>query len=204
MIMLHAMTRLTNITNDQLCFLFGGKKVTFRIREFAIIVGLNCEPLKYYVSYSNRETTFKNTYFPKDSKLKVDNIIYVFMLVQNISHEDLVKLANLYFLEVVNLINESITFIDMDHVSMVKDLDDFYLYPWGTVTFANILRFINNAVKNNETRDEPLPKAYHLVDFPRAIVVFIFEIILALEEQEFAKRTAAHYPQRIANWNYEA
>ena len=92
----------------------------------------------------------------------------------------------------------------MDHVSMVKDLDDFYLYPWGTVAYANILRFIKNAVKNNETRDEPLPKAYHLVDFPRAIVVFIFEIILALEEQEFAKRTAAHYPQRIANWNYEA
>ena len=68
----------------------------------------------------------------------------------------------------------------MDHMSMVEDLDDFYLYPWGTVAFSNTLRSIKNVMKNNEIGDESLPKAYHLAEFPWAIVAFIYDIIPAL------------------------
>ena len=111
------MMRLTSVTDDQLCFLFGGRKVTISIKDFAIITGLNCEPLKYYFANSNRDTKFKKTYFPNDSKLKVDNVRSIFMLAQNISDKDPIKLANLYFREAILLTKEPNTFIDMDHVS---------------------------------------------------------------------------------------
>ena len=73
--------------------------------------------LKYYIANSNRYTKFKKTYFPNDSKLKVDNVRSIFMLAQNISDKDPIKLANLYFREAILLTKEPNTFIDMDHVS---------------------------------------------------------------------------------------
>ena len=67
------------------------------------------------------------------------------------------------------------------------------------MSHATTIKSIKNAVKNNETGDEPLPKAYHLAGFPLAIGAFIYEIIPALEEHEFVKKIAAYYLQRVVN-----
>ena len=85
----------------------------------------------------------------------MDNVRSIFISTQNISDKDLFKLANLYFLEAVLQTKEPNTFINMDHIYQVENLDDFYLYPWGTIAFATTMKSIKNAVKNNETGDEP-------------------------------------------------
>ena len=122
--------------------------------------------------------------------------------LQHATDEDLVKLANLYFLEAVLLQKDPNSYVNMDHVHILEDLDDFYLYPWGRLVFHETLKHFRNAVKSNEKGSEKKPKGYHLAGFPFAVLAFIFESIPLLSEQEFAFRTSVHFPQRVLNWKY--
>ena len=148
-----AVMRLTSVTDDELHFLFGKKQVVFGPKEFAIMTGLNCEDLFIRLTKTpSQDQKFKKTYFPDDSKLKVDNIRSVFTSAENIPDEDLVKLANLYFLEDVLLPRESYAQIDMEHVHLLDDLNDFYLHLLCSRKLSNTSRMRSGTIKLVITR----------------------------------------------------
>ena len=179
----HAVMRLTSMTEDELCFLFAKRQVVFSLKQFTIITGLDCDDLDIRLTKTpSQDHKFKKTYFSIDSKLKIENIKSVFTSTQNIPNEDLVKLVNLCFLEAVLLPRESSALINMEYVSLLDDLSDFYLHPLGTVVLKETIKYFKNAVKNNQTGDNPLPTGYHLGGFSYVIASFIMETILKMAD----------------------
>ena len=174
-IMHHVIMRMTYTADNQLTFLIGESLLTFGIKEFAMMSGLNCEPIPNTVyKPSTKENSLKKKFFPDDKKLSLMGIRFVFGFVTHATDEELVKLANLYFLESVLLPKEPHLYINMEHLHILEDLDEFYLYPWGRVVFKETLKHFKKMAKNTEAKSERKPSGYHLAGFPCVVLAFIF------------------------------
>ena len=104
--------------------------------------------------------SFKEKFFPNFENIDTGTIAYVYDTVKDVSNEDLMKLANLYFLEEVLLSKDSIRPIDKEHLDVVNHLDEFYLYPWGRVVFKETVKALRSVLKSMA---KGVAKGYHRV-----------------------------------------
>uniref|UniRef100_A0A9I9E4C3 DUF1985 domain-containing protein n=1 Tax=Cucumis melo TaxID=3656 RepID=A0A9I9E4C3_CUCME len=81
--------------------------------------------------------------------------------------EELVKLANLYFLYNVLIPRQNHNMLDLKHVKMLDDKEKFRNYPWGRLCFSLTKQFIQNAVKSKRK----------LQGFPMVLAYWAYEIL---------------------------
>ena len=188
---------MIHIEKNELCFLINGKKLHFGYKEFAIITGLRCDPPPT-LKFKNKEgsNTLKSKFFPEDNKVRTENIKSVFANKTTIAtDEEMVKLASLYFLEAILLALDMNKYIDMDHLYLADNLDDFNSYPWGRLVFDKTISSLKSSLDTIKTSKA----TYQLGGFPLALLPFIFETIPLLAERSFAQPIDTHYHQRILN-----
>ena len=150
-----------NINDEEISFGIGKKVLNFGLEEFAIVTGLNCESFPFSQSFAIPEdVSFKEKFFPNFENIDTGTIAYVYDTVKDVSNEDLMKLANLYFLEEVLLSKDSIRPIDKEHLDVVNHLDEFYLYPWGRVVFKETVKALRSVLKSMA---KGVAKGYHRV-----------------------------------------
>ncbi|KAL0554353.1 hypothetical protein IC582_008272 [Cucumis melo] len=110
-----------------------------------------------------------------------------------IDEEELVKLANLYFLYNV--------LIPRQNHNMLDDKEKFRNYPWGRLCFSLTKQFIQNAVKSKRKskNSETESKAYaFLQGFPMVLAYWAYEIPPQLASR-YVTRIGKGCP-RILNW----
>ncbi|KAF3451325.1 hypothetical protein FNV43_RR07420 [Rhamnella rubrinervis] len=119
---------------DIMVFNFGGSGARFTIQEFCLISGLFYGPVPSTRPTSSRR--FRDTYFGgRKFPLHNHDIVEVFMTATCEDNEDMVKLALLYFLEIVILSKEMPKPMPVERVDVLDDIKYFLTYPWGTLSF---------------------------------------------------------------------
>ena len=143
----------------ELWFLVEGKPAWFSIHEFAIVTGLVCtsKPFLGLEEKLKLKARIWDEYFKGATQIKVDDIQKAFRSLcdkeeagkkkkaekgkkkKAEKEKDLatyrVKIALLYFLEVVHLGADPKKNVLTFHMSMIDDLDMFNSYHWGTVVY---------------------------------------------------------------------
>lgn len=199
-IMHQLLLRITSFSEFEISFRIGKEIVKFGLEEFAIVSGLNCEPFENPPYKENEDgNSFKDIHFGDCNVINLSTIAYVYEEGKDKNDEDLVKLANLFFLEQVLLPKDNAKAVDSHHVKLLTDLDEFYLYPWGRVIFMETIKSVSSALN---TMSRGSATGYHLGGFPLAILAFAFEIIPQLRELQFIHASSIRHPQRVLNWVY--
>lgn len=201
-IMHHIIMRMTSITENEILFQIGDNLLRFGPREFALMTGLNCGclPMTTYKP-SKEEDSLKMKFFRNDKKLTLSIISREFVNATDATDDQLVKLANLYFLEGVLLPKEVHLTTDVDHLHIAEDLEEFCLYPWGRVVFNETIKYMKKIV-TNISGHEKKPSLYHLRGFPFALLAFFYESIPALYETNLVERNIEQFDARVLNWVY--
>ncbi|XP_038697960.1 uncharacterized protein LOC119995513 [Tripterygium wilfordii] len=120
-------------------FKFAGKRATFSITEFALIIGLLCgdvPPLSSLIDTSVHR--IRDLYFGGNKSIGRNKLDEVFMSCdpEPGKEEDVLKLALVYFLESVLLPRERSRNIDIQWLQLVDNVNVFNKYPWGSVSYA--------------------------------------------------------------------
>ena len=124
--------QVESMSENVMEFNFNGKRAIFTIKEFGIISGLRIDnaldaPPPPPISFKLLDTYFEGRRRIKNSKLRDK---FVELDIDDFEKfYDLVRLGLLYYLECALLGKESQCTIDMEHFSMVEDLDYFNQYP---------------------------------------------------------------------------
>ncbi|KAF3614654.1 hypothetical protein FXO37_35877 [Capsicum annuum] len=143
-----------------------GTILYFTIREFALVIGLNCATNKdEFVFDEERSNRIIDQYFDgesfvqkKDLYAAVSNKIW-----GNNNDEDALKFANLYFIHAFLLSSVDTVAIPHLHFDLVES-GRYSDYPWGSVTFEELARSLHKNLK-------PKEKFYMLLGMPLAIQI---------------------------------
>ena len=154
-------------------FNFNGKGAIFTIKEFGIITGLRIDnaldaPPPPPISFRLLDTYFEGRRRTKNSELR-DKFVELDIDDCEKSY-DLVRLGLLYILECALLGKESQSIIDMEHFSMVEDLDYFNQYPWGLESYNLTISSLHKVFKLHIGRLNA-SNTYSLGGFPTAFQV---------------------------------
>ncbi|XP_058107599.1 uncharacterized protein LOC131251078 [Magnolia sinica] len=143
--------------------------------DFAFITSLKIGDL---IVLKNRCTTstLRDKYFKEHPILK-KHVIDVFeRLVDTNKHEDIVKVALLLVVECFLRGTKPKTMCNMDYIHLVDLLDDFYMYPWGSLEYFTMLQGIESVVAASSS-----PR-YTVCGYVLPLQVWAVEILLALQE----------------------
>lgn len=151
---------------NEMLLLVGGKTIKFSIKEFCMITGLKCSPC--FPKVEDNRLLHKDL----NGNMELDNTnLETTFLEAALDDEAMVKLALLYFLEMVLLGREKKSSIDSKHLSLVEDLHQFNKYPWGTLCFQMTLNSLKKAIHDQKS-DEDGNVVYNLTGFPYAFQVY--------------------------------
>ena len=153
-------------------FNFNGKGARFTKQEFGLITGLNCKSVSPNGPCPKSDRIL-NTYFNGNRRLKNSHIKHAFLNTTEFEEEnDLLKLGLLYFLECGILGKDSEKFIDIEHLSMVDNLDYFNSYPWGITSYNMTIHSLHKAFRHRDGATNT-SNTYSLSGFPLAFQVFL-------------------------------
>ena len=117
-------------------FNFGGKAAKFTKQDFGIITRLKMGPLPTEKPNAS-PSKLPDNYFNNDEKITNAIVKDVFIETKHfVEDDDILKLALLYFLEYGILGKESKAHIDIEHLTMVEDLDYFNSYRWRELSYS--------------------------------------------------------------------
>lgn len=128
-------------------FVFAGKPIRFSLREFAIVTGLNCGKFRKRSKKrgANRNITEKPYWgelFGTLKEVPVSSVIRMLKKKTVTGTELRLKYAYLALLSSVILPTTHAPRISHDYAEMIKDLDNFFAYPWGRVSFDMMMSSI--------------------------------------------------------------
>ncbi|XP_048598062.1 uncharacterized protein LOC106430637 [Brassica napus] len=127
-------------------FIFAGKPVRFSLREFAYVTGLNCRKLPKHTKKRAKKIISEKPYWGElFGTLKEVPVTYVVRMLKKRTVKDScirVKYALLALLAAVILPTTHTPRISQDHAELIKDIDDFFAYPWGRVSFDMLMSSI--------------------------------------------------------------
>ena len=197
----HLILRLSSTsTKRELRFLLNGKEVKFGLPEFAMITGLNCEPIPNIdLKALTKNYSLKDRFFEKMKNIRGDILKSVWTNLKIATDEEWVQLANLCLLELFFLAKTENLCITADHVLIASNLEVFNNYPWGRVIFEQTAESVILANKNAANK----PTGYVVNGCAYALLAFAFEIIPKLTEKQYALRADHQLPQRLVNWVYQ-
>ncbi|XP_019086627.1 PREDICTED: uncharacterized protein At3g43530-like [Camelina sativa] len=133
-------------------FVVNGVPIHYGLREHALMSGLDCRcyPLDYTEAGSNE---FRRKYFLRKTKVRLQDVREKLMVMQKGRTRDRLKMAVLYFLGsiIVGHTKDSgkdVAGIDDFVVRAVNDLDFCVSFPWGRLSFENMLEEISHTMRH--------------------------------------------------------
>ncbi|CAL8989889.1 unnamed protein product [Prunus brigantina] len=186
-------------------FIVGNKVIQFTPQQFCVVTGLRFGNLPFIPNVSNENCSLKRKYFRDDKTVSLLELENAFLKCDDA--DDVLKLGFVYFVVFVLLGSEKNVHIDMRHLKLAEDLQQFEQYPWGAVSYAktnaSLLRALcanyqrvkgpKRAAKTKKTDKKAKtmatgrPREYHLKGFP-----FAFQGTLASNEVRTLKRELAN------------
>lgn len=163
---------------NEVWFSIGGKPTRFSLYEFTLITGLRAseEPsLEFHIVNNDR---LVKKHFKKCKKgITVYNLKEAIESCK-VSMKDKYKIGLVYILETVLLPKENYTYINLEHLSMVDDLEAFNSYPWGRKAFARTIDVFTRdwrlLVKSYLENNEKYP--YSVYGFPLVLQVMLLKL----------------------------
>ncbi|KAF8093509.1 hypothetical protein N665_0383s0136 [Sinapis alba] len=128
-------------------FVFAGKPIRFSLREFAFVTGLNCGKIqkrskKRALKNNITEKPYWGELFGTLKEVPVSSVIRMLMKKTVTKTELRLKYAYLALLSSVILPTTHTPRISQDHAEMIKDVEEFFAYPWGRVSFDMLMSSI--------------------------------------------------------------
>uniref|UniRef100_A0A9I9EJ87 DUF1985 domain-containing protein n=1 Tax=Cucumis melo TaxID=3656 RepID=A0A9I9EJ87_CUCME len=175
------------VSTDNNVFLFNMESniEEFGLRDFCLITGLNCgeSPIEDVLDATEEnESMVKQLFSRNNTSISRQELktAFNYHCKSYTDEEELVKLANLYFLYNVLIPRQNHNMLDLKHVKMVDDKEKFRNYPWGRLCFSLTKQFIQNVVKSKRKskNSETESKAYaFLQGFPMVLAYWAYEIL---------------------------
>ena len=110
-----------------------------------MITGLKCDPIPNLdLKALNKGDSFKDRFFPEAKKVRIEALKMFLNSPIQVSDEDMVRLANLYLLEIFFLAKSEHSLVDLKHLLIANDLQAFNDYPWGRVIFEETAQQVIN------------------------------------------------------------
>ncbi|KAL2497171.1 Uncharacterized protein Adt_22721 [Abeliophyllum distichum] len=110
--------------DDEIWFRIGGECIRFSLDEFCLTVGLRGVGIVYISTYDSGKNLLKDTYFFGLQKVSKFELQRVFMrLNDQVSHEDVVKLAKLYLISYFLYTTSYNKSVDERHMRLVDRLE---------------------------------------------------------------------------------
>ncbi|KAF8048173.1 hypothetical protein N665_2630s0004 [Sinapis alba] len=127
-------------------FVFAGKPIRFSLREFALVTGLNCGKFpkrsKKRAKKHITEKPYWGELFDTLKEVPVSSVICM-LKKKTVTGCDLrLKYAYLALLSSVILPTTHTPRISQDHAEMIKDIEEFFAYPWGRISFDMLMSSI--------------------------------------------------------------
>ncbi|XP_033138759.1 uncharacterized protein LOC103848390 [Brassica rapa] len=162
-------------------FIFAGKPVRFSLREFAYVTGLNCRKLPKHTKKRAKKIISEKPYWGElFGTLKEVPVTSVVRMLKKRTVKDScirVKYALLALLAAVILPTTHTPRISQDHAELIKDIDDFFAYPWGRVSFDMVMSSIKERKEVSLSQ-----KTIALKGFVLSLQLVMVEAIPALTE----------------------
>ncbi|AAD21698.1 EST gb/Z33866 comes from this gene [Arabidopsis thaliana] len=173
----------------ELWFVFGGHPIRFSIREFHIVTGLRCGKLptedEVKKHQDSKYLSVWNRLFGEKRMVTIGDVLEM-LQKKKLSSWKKLCLALIVIVDGVVVCNDQ-SFVTLDFVEMLNDIDFFLEYPWGRKAFlATIRRF-------GPPKDAPNPlgklkkrlkqKTSACYGFPLALQLQVFESIPVILER---------------------
>ncbi|XP_070044911.1 uncharacterized protein [Nicotiana tomentosiformis] len=180
--------------DDLFSIYVNGTTLSFLIREFALVTGLNCvddpEDFQFNTKVPNR---IVDTYFSGTKNVKKKDLLKCFD-DNNWGHDndgDAIKIAVLYFIHTFIFSSEkNITTIPRLHFNLVES-ERYSDYPWGKDAFQYHIKSISKKMDSQK-------KYYSIAGMPLAMQVWFYECCSKVD-LKIALRVDIRIP-RILNW----
>lgn len=127
-------------------FLFSENPIRFSLREFAVVTGLPCG--KYPKSPQKgtkkmiSEQPYYTTLFGMLKEVTATSVIRMLKRKTITDRDARIKYACLAILAYVILPTTHVPKILIGHAEKIRDLDEFFAYPWGRVSFEMLMSSI--------------------------------------------------------------
>nr|VDD38076.1 unnamed protein product [Brassica oleracea] len=162
-------------------FRFAGHSVRFSLREFALVTGLPCGKFPKRSKQKLRETIAEKPYWPslfgKSDVVTVASVLKMLRRRTVTDKEIRIKFACLAILESVLLPTSLKMKICIEHAEAIKDIDEFFAYPWGGLAFDLLMRSIKERDEVALSQDNIAVKGFAL-----ALQLVLVEAVPALTE----------------------
>ncbi|KAJ4910421.1 hypothetical protein Rs2_05042 [Raphanus sativus] len=127
-------------------FLFAENPIRFSLREFAIVTGLPCgkypkQPQKELKNMIT-EQPYYTTLFGMLKEVTATSVIRMLKRKTITDRDTRIKYACLAILASVLLPTTHVPKILVEHAEKIRDLDEFFSYPWGRVSFEMLMSSI--------------------------------------------------------------
>ncbi|ESR45471.1 hypothetical protein CICLE_v10003418mg, partial [Citrus x clementina] len=129
---------LREVKSDEkeMWFMIGCKNIQFSMEEFALVTGLNCNPLHKPTTKDNEDDDrIVNEFLDGNCAITTKELHEKFMKAKSNDDMKIVKLAMLYFVESVLLRKENRNYINEPYVLLMDNFTEFNEYPWGRTSF---------------------------------------------------------------------
>ncbi|KAM3216042.1 hypothetical protein P3L10_025482 [Capsicum annuum] len=198
---------LSRLKKKEVWFIIGGKPIRFGMKEFAVIIGLNCR--KYATDkalYEEKKAKdFLDVVMNKYSNL-IGNDLKKKLESNRLDAQTKLKIAMVWFVHSFLCVGDPKRIVDIETMQMVTNWDCFNAYPWGRRSFEmTIESFLDVNLKKKSAQwkeNKSKSKGYGLQGFPWAFMVWAFEAIPILGEafgQPLTKSPYSLFP-RLIRW----
>ncbi|XP_024004877.1 uncharacterized protein LOC112082022 [Eutrema salsugineum] len=178
----YIITRLLKVNKKhEIWIWFAGRPIGISLREFAIVTGLPCGRYPKRLKKKKRNPIKEKPYWPDlFGNLKVCSVDLATKMLKKRTVADRttrLKYACLAVTGAVLCPTNHRSKIVFDHVELIRDLDEFFLYPWGRLGFEMLIASI-------KTKDEVAlaQSTVAVKGFFQAIHLILVEAIPALTE----------------------
>lgn len=132
--------RMTSITKKKIDFFVGGNTISFGIREFALITGLNCGKLpKNLPGEGDGVPRLVTKYLPTNSKVYFTQLETAFNLC-NDDNDDAYKLGLITLVCNYLMGSEVKKEVPMWYFHLAEDEEAFVKFAWGKIVFMETIK----------------------------------------------------------------
>ncbi|XP_047306458.1 enhancer of mRNA-decapping protein 4-like [Impatiens glandulifera] len=191
MIIHQMLLRNSSSNSKQMKFLVNGEELSFGMKEFALITGLNFRRFPAVETIFNEVEKCPNLvvkYFQSNMIVRIEDLHSRLMSCSD--KEDAWKLGLVYLVCHYLFAINSKRIINIKLLSMVENIDTFLQFPWGKLSFRATLKGLNRDLKHlrsiyldkkegmsKKNKDKNVSVSYTVYGFALALQVWTYEVI---------------------------
>ncbi|XP_022843203.1 uncharacterized protein LOC111366736 [Olea europaea var. sylvestris] len=181
----------------ELWFNLQGHLARFGIQEYALVTGLRCGllPDDNVMDRVLDKRRLKDKYFKHVDKISCAQLEQTF-LRSSMPRADWYKLDLALIIEGVFNAPDNNVGIDMETLLIVSDLDLFFSYPWGRISYGRLIKGFRGRWARNfldATKKKEKAVSYTVHGFPIAIQIWAFVAVPEIGDR-FDQRLGERFP----------